>query len=394
MRRSIRRAREGDNPPAPPAVNRGFVIPPEYQNMENGDPFLRFDNNDPNDRILIFGTDDSLGFLANADDWYMDGTFTVAPPQFNQLYTVHGLSGDHHVVGCYALLPNKNRGTYVELLQQVHRLTNGAAPRTIMIDFEQVCIGTITMVFEQVCIGAITMVFEQVCIGTITMVFEQVCIGAITMVFEQVCIGAITMVFPNASVYGCLFHLTKSIYRHVQANGLQQQYLNDNLSRTNIRMIGALAFVPLADILQSFNVLSQHCVGNEQGILDYFETNYIGEVRRGRRRPPMFPHTLWNIHRRVVNDLPRTNNLLEGWHRHFNQCDTIAHPTIWKLIKALRRDATIQQVRVGHFIAGNRPPQQRRAYQDVNDRIKNLVNTYNQRPTIDFLRGISYNLAQ
>ena len=181
MRRSIRRAREGDNPPAPPAVNRGFVIPPEYQNMENGDPFLRFDNNDPNDRILIFGTDDSLGFLANADDWYMDGTFTVAPPQFNQLYTVHGLSGDHHVVGCYALLPNKNRGTYVELLQQDHRLTNGAAPQTIMIDF------------------------------------------------EQVCIGAITMVFPNASVYGCLFHLTKSIYRHVQANGLQQQYLNDNL---------------------------------------------------------------------------------------------------------------------------------------------------------------------
>ena len=148
----------------------------------------------------------------------MDGTFPVAPPQFNQLYTVHGLSGDHHVVGCYALLSNKNRGTYVELLQQVHRLTNGAAP--IMIDF------------------------------------------------EQACIGAITMVFPNASVYGCLFHLTKSIYRHVQANGLQQQYLNDNLFRTNIRMIGALAFVPLADILQSFNVLSQHCVGNEQGILD------------------------------------------------------------------------------------------------------------------------------
>ena len=109
MRRSIRRTREGDNPPAPPEVNRGFVIPPEYQNMENGDPSLRFDNNDPNDRILIFGTDDSLGFLANADDWYMDGTFTVAPPQFNQLYTVHGLSGDHHVVGCYALLPNKKQ---------------------------------------------------------------------------------------------------------------------------------------------------------------------------------------------------------------------------------------------------------------------------------------------
>ena len=49
----------------------------------------------------------------------------------------------------------------------------------------------------------------------------------------------------------------------------------------NIRMIPALAFVPIADTLQSFaNALAQHCVGNEQGILDYFETNYIGEFRR------------------------------------------------------------------------------------------------------------------
>ena len=199
--------------------------------------------------------------------------------------------------------------------------------------------------------------------------------------------------FPNASVYGCLFHLTQSIYRHAQANGLQQQYLNDNLFRTNIRMIGALAVVPIADIIQSINALVQHCVGNEQVILDYFETNYIGEVHRGRRRPPMFPHTLWNIRRRVVNDLPRTNNMLEGWHRQFSQCVMIAHPTVWKLIKALRRDAAIQKNRVAQFIAGNRAPQQSRAYQDVNDRIKILVNTYNLRPIIDFLRGISYNLA-
>ena len=79
--------------------------------MENGDLFLQYDNNDPNERILIFGTDESLGFLSNADDWYMDGTFTVAPPQFSQLYTVHGLIGYHHVVGCmlcYQTKPKKH----------------------------------------------------------------------------------------------------------------------------------------------------------------------------------------------------------------------------------------------------------------------------------------------
>ena len=121
-------------------------------------------------------------------------------------------------------------------------------------------------------------------------------------------------------------------------------------------MIPALAFVPIADTLQSFNALAQHCVGNEQGILDYFETNYIGEFRRGRWRDPLFPHVLWNIHHRVTSDLPRTNNALEGWHRQFNDSISVAHPTIWTFIKVLRREAAIQQIRVGHFIAGRPAP--------------------------------------
>ena len=77
----------------------------------------------------------------------MDGTFTVAPPQFAQLYTVHGLSNEHHVVGLYALLPNKQRDVYVDFLRQVQQLTNGSSPGTIMIDYEQACIGAIPVVF-------------------------------------------------------------------------------------------------------------------------------------------------------------------------------------------------------------------------------------------------------
>ena len=125
--------------------------------------------------------------------------------------------------------------------------------------------------------------------------------------FEQACISAIPNVFPNSSVGGCLFHLCKSIFRRVQANGLQQEYLDDDNFRTNIRMIAALAFVPTADIIQSFDALAQHCVGNEQPILDYFENNYIGEFRRGRRRPPRFPHAMWNIHTSTSYARPSTH---------------------------------------------------------------------------------------
>ena len=83
-----------------------------------------------------------------------------------------------------------------------------------------------------------------------------------------------------------------SCYSHVQSEGLQQQYMIDEEFRANIRMIPALAFVPLADGFASFEALSEHCDGNEDRILDYFEVNCIGELRRGRRRNPLFAQSL------------------------------------------------------------------------------------------------------
>ena len=211
VRRGIRREKQGNVPVAPQPNDRTFAIPASYTAMENGDRFLRFDNNVDN-RILIFGMDESLNFLASADAWFMDGTFTVAPLQIAQMYTIHGLSGDLHIIGCYALLPNKTRETCVELLQQVNHLTNGFEPQSIMIDY------------------------------------------------EQACISAIPDVYPNTSVFGCLFHQSQSIFRNVQQQGLQQQYYTDQIFRNNVRMIAALAFVPMADILQSFDDLCQQCV--------------------------------------------------------------------------------------------------------------------------------------
>ena len=73
----------------------------------------------------------------------MGGKFFVTPPQFAQLYTVHGLRNEHHVIGCDALLPNKQEGTYIEFLQQVQRLTGAVTPATIMIDFERACINAV-----------------------------------------------------------------------------------------------------------------------------------------------------------------------------------------------------------------------------------------------------------
>ena len=76
----------------------------------------------------------------------MDGTFSTAPPQFAQLYTVHGLSNGKNIAGAYCLLVNKGMETYVELLSRIHLLTNQVVPESIMTDFEQSMIGHSTRI--------------------------------------------------------------------------------------------------------------------------------------------------------------------------------------------------------------------------------------------------------
>ena len=102
--------------------------------------------------------------------------------------------------------------------------------------------------------------------------------------------------------------MSKNVYKRAQDEGMSQLYMNDEQFRTNIRMISALSFVPIAGTIQAFDALSNHPGNPEQVILDFFESNYIDELRRGRRLAPRFPNAMWNMSLKVQNELPGTNN--------------------------------------------------------------------------------------
>ena len=101
-------------------------------------------------------------------------------------------------------------------------------------------------------------------------------------------------------------------------------------------MISAFSFVPIADTVHAFMELSNDVGDQEQVILDCFGTYYVGELRRGHRLNPRYPHTFWNVNIRVQDHLPRTNNNLEGWHNRFAQIVEQPHPNIWKFIDILK----------------------------------------------------------
>ena len=101
----------------------------------------------------------------------MDGTFSTVPPTFLQFYTIHGLYHGRDVAAVYCLLRNKHQGTYIKVLRQLQHLTDNAVPHSIMIDFEQ----------------------------------------------EMT--AALNQEYPLLPQTGCLLHLSKSIYLHVQELG-------------------------------------------------------------------------------------------------------------------------------------------------------------------------------
>ena len=119
--------------------------------------------------------------------------------------------------------------------------------------------------------------------------------------FESSMLSALNQIYPGIPQVACLFHLANDAFRRVQDIGLQHNYLTDPLFIGNLRMIHALSFVPVHDVILAFDELCNHCGIDEQPVLDYFKTNCIGELRRARRLLPIFSHELWNMHNRVCS---------------------------------------------------------------------------------------------
>ncbi|KAK3921782.1 Transcription factor Sox-12 [Frankliniella fusca] len=89
--------------------------------------------------------------------------------------------------------------------------------------------------------------------------------------------------------------------------------------RTDFHALIALAFVPVDDVQDSFDVLADVSVLALQPILKHLEDNYIPgclRARRGgrvrRRTAPLFPPELWNCYERTLAGLPRTTNTCEA----------------------------------------------------------------------------------
>ncbi|XP_068211896.1 uncharacterized protein, partial [Palaemon carinicauda] len=264
IKRNIRNIRAKKNyVPALPDCQEDLIIPEDFTKTHKGELFLMYDSGPTNDRILIFSTQRNLDLLARSENWFADGTFKTVPSIFFQLYTIHGVHSGSIIPLVYALLPNKTQETYKRFLQIVKEKIPTFEPATIMIDF------------------------------------------------ELAMIRAIEHEFPRTKCRGCFFHLCKSIYRKIQENGFKVRYDTDAEFAIQIRLLSALAFVPVFKVEETFEYLIENEVfpAELQSVVDSFEDTWIGRPHRNnRRRAPFFKHELWNCFDYAMEEMPKTNN--------------------------------------------------------------------------------------
>ena len=344
--RRIQRARRRANPTPPvPTARSGYDIPDHYCRTVDGRQFLTHDSgkDDPN-RILVFCTEEGFDVLLNRPHWFADSTFKSSPEIYYELFSLHVYISGTVVPVLHALLPNKTTETYRRLLTRISEFRH-FQPASVVTDF------------------------------------------------EMALIKAFSEVFPSAARTGCFFHLSQCIFRQVQGNGLLTQY-NDNEFSLFIRSLAALAFVPVDDVADSFDALTDAGYNDQaEPVVNYFEDNFIGRPdRRGIRKQPTFSIASWNVYERVLESLPRTNNSVEGWHNGFQRSLMCSHPTVWRLIEHLKKEEGLQRFSMTQALAGQIVPT-RKLYRTCNTRISNVVNDYSNRTRLDYLRSIAHNLS-
>ena len=106
----------------------------------------------------------------------------------------------------------------------------------------------------------------------------------------------------------------------------------------------------------------------------------------------MFRIEFWNMYERVLNGESRTTNNVEEWHRALQSLLCLTHPTLWKLIDGLKRHQKLKDTEIEQLVAGRDPVTRKQKYIQLDERIRNVVEDYDNRDYLNYLRGIAHNL--
>ena len=334
---------------------------------DSDDDDIEFEEDDDSSRVIVFATRRNIELLCQSPIWFVDGTFDVSPNIFAQLFTVLGLVQRRNPVGesvalplVYALLPGKTQDMYKEVMAAVRDAVeryrvNACTPLKIISDFE---------------------------------------LGIIRACEE---------VYPGVPVTGCFFHLSQSIYRRVQEEGLATSYRDpeDRSIRDFAHMTAALAFVPVSDVRTVFQLLHDECPDEYLPVLQYFGDTYVlrrERTRRGNWIEPRYPPCLWNQYAAALNKSHKTNNISERWHSRFNLLVGKHHPDLYSAVIEFQKEQAFVESNIAELGLGERVKLlPRRKWMELQERIQGIVASYKVQKAggtlMEYMRALAHNIS-
>jgi hypothetical protein len=101
-----------------------------------------------------------------------------------------------------------------------------------------------------------------------------------------------------------------------------------------------LSFFPLEVIQNSFLEIKKEAeflgvYESMKQFFEYYKSTYIIDNAE-HVKCSMYELTFWSCHERIINDIPRSTNSVEGWHRSLNNYTFVSHPNIGKFIQIIK----------------------------------------------------------
>ena len=111
-RKVVSRARSADQPANVPLPALQIEGRWTQTIQDPAQRFLLHDNHEDNNRVIVFASTPCLQLISQAEQWFVDGNFSMAPPQFQQLYILRVPLGQSCVTVAYGLLERKTQAAY------------------------------------------------------------------------------------------------------------------------------------------------------------------------------------------------------------------------------------------------------------------------------------------
>ena len=77
---------------------------------------------------------------------------------------------------------------------------------------------------------------------------------------------------------------------------------------------------------------------------------------KNRNKTSNIPPKIWSVYDRVINQDPRTNNFLEGWHWRFLTIVDVHHQDIYKFLSKLTGEQAHTEMSRQEILRGEDPP--------------------------------------